>query len=444
MVSKGSKKKPVLPVVIDDQGPALDFRKAHEAIFIKPISGRLTLLKRKGYNVLLKNAQDQGPEQDYFRIPLARFINLLEYDSNDYELVKNLGRSYVATQVEWDALSDQGKRKRWGVAALLSSFEISENTIEYSFDRKIKQRLLDPDIYYRMNLRLQALFRSAYALALYEICGRYLTNPSHVTPRKPWVEWRTLLCGDEDRLYDEFKYFNARVLKRAIEEINTVSDISVELLVTREGKSVSELQFKVRAKAQQRLELEDPNILNSEVYKRMLALGVPPNEAQDAISNYDEGLIEATLVATGKRQSAKGAEPLTSPAAYFLSSLKRGYQRPAAGMLKDNRERQNKKQKVDGRTKLIEACNRARTAQARSYFGELSDDKQSDLLEKFGTSIADNKAVRDVFRKRGLRDKMISGAFFIWLAEDTWGVVTDKDLLQFAINNASLLENAGS
>ena len=138
----------------------LELKKAVEAIFIRPMQGsKITLVMRKAYNVLLQRAQEQGQEVVTYRVPLSEIIRDIHYDSHDYELLKQYLRRLNATQVEWDLLTEGGK-KRWGVSTMLSEAEIVDRHLEFSFAPKIKKRLLDPAIYHRIDLRLQTRFRS--------------------------------------------------------------------------------------------------------------------------------------------------------------------------------------------------------------------------------------------------------------------------------------------
>jgi len=410
------------------------FRKAHEAIFLRPVKGRLTLAIRKGYNVLIKTAQEQGPDLDEFVLDYRVFTSLAESDSSNYEFLKDLGRRYVGTLVEWDSLSDEGRR-RFGVAALLSRWELIDGKIHFAFDKRIKERLLVPEIYARISLGMQGKFRSSFALAMYEIAVRYATNPSRVTPRRPWTDWRGLMFGKEDiQTYSEFKYFN-RVLKRAIEEVNAVTDLDVQCIIFRQGKTVTDLQFKITEKQQQGLEFSDPNILNSDLTQKLLELGLKPQAAIKVMNEHDEAAVEAALAATKKRALKKGAEPLASPAAYFLYLLKEGHftsgteALPAPGGSQEDKA-------AAARDKVLQDYYNERAKEAEGFYKELAESEQ----EKFITSFRDevmtkNKALAAAYKKGGLKSALVKKSFFRWFGDQTWGKPTDTDLLNFAMKS---------
>ena len=55
---------------------------------------------------------------------------------------------------------------------------------------------------------------------------------------------------------------------------------------------------------------------------------------------------------------------------------------------------------------------------------------ESEALPTMGTHLRDDR------RKRGLDSKLAETAFFDWLAQRTWGVSTDGDLLSFTLNQS--------
>ena len=78
-----------------------ELRKAVEAIAIQPKSGKITLLTRKLFNVLLAVAQQADESGDTYRALLSDIVANAAFDSNDTALVKEHLRRMVSVQVEW-------------------------------------------------------------------------------------------------------------------------------------------------------------------------------------------------------------------------------------------------------------------------------------------------------------------------------------------------------
>lgn len=78
------------------------------------ISNKINFLERRSWNVLLANAFDDLKEKDIFEISIKKLAEILEYDSNNMEYLKNILRRLNITQIEWNILN-KDKKMEWGV-----------------------------------------------------------------------------------------------------------------------------------------------------------------------------------------------------------------------------------------------------------------------------------------------------------------------------------------
>ena len=307
-----------------------ELRKAVEAIAIQPKSGKITLLTRKLFNVLLAVAQQADESGDTYRALLSDIVANSAFDSNDTALVKEHLRRMVSVQVEWSTgTSSQKPGRKWGISTLIADAEILEDPatrrvwVEFSFAPKIKKKLLDPVQYARLSLQFQSQLRSSAGLALYEICVRYLTNPSHLPMRETWEWWRPILSGTPDteagdEAKREYKYFKRDYLRPAIAEVNAVTNIFVELIEHREGRRVAEIQFRVTERKQPMLALDEhPNVFDSTLVDRMVKIGIPLKDAQTLYADSEENRIRAALQMTEQRMRSTSLPPVRSAAALF-------------------------------------------------------------------------------------------------------------------------------
>ncbi|HEX7682638.1 MAG TPA: replication initiation protein [Trinickia sp.] len=432
-----------------------ELRKAVEAIAIQPKSGKITLLTRKLFNVLLAVAQQADESGDTYRALLSDIVANSAFDSNDTALVKEHLRRMVSVQVEWSqGTSSQKPGRKWGISTLIADAEILEDPatrrvwVEFSFAPKIKKKLLDPVQYARLSLQFQSQLRSSAGLALYEICVRYLTNPSHLTMRESWAWWRPILSGTPDteagdEAKREYKYFKRDYLRPAIAEVNAVTNIFVELIEHREGRRVAEIQFRVTERKQPMLALDEhPNVFDSTLIDRMVKIGIPLKEAQSLYADSEENRIRAALQMTEQRMRSTSLPPVRSAPALFKDALKKGYappvemiEQPAAGTVKG----------MSGvvpadelKARLLDEYGAYRRREARALYEEQGEEEQElarqsfedDMLPKMGGHL------RDDWRRRGLDSKLGETAFFDWLARKTWGEPTDGDLLAFTLSQS--------
>ncbi len=412
-------------------------KKAVEAIAINPKTGKVTLLTRKLFNVLLYLAQQQGDDQPIYRAPLTEITSNASFDSKDTFLIKEHLRKMNQIQVEWSSTSQDGNR-RWGVTNILSEAEIIEDPsthrtwVEWSYSPKIKKRLLEPEIYARLSLQFQSALRSSASLALYEICSRYTTSPNNLTMRQPWEWWRPILTGVPDgsgEVLAEFKYFSRDVLKPAVAEINSVTDINIELIQHKSGRKIVAIQFRAKRKAQAGLPLSDPGLFDMSLVSKMMSLGLARREVEQIYVETEENLIRAALTAVETRQRSKSQPKLENPGAWFKTALKSGLTKVPALQTKPVTKPRITKEKL--REKYVTN----QRNEARAMFSEMQDADRAEREGRFKAFLeADgNDVVMREFKKKGLKSKIAETAFFAWMASDTWGDPSENDLLEFVL-----------
>lgn len=418
-----------------------DVRKAVETIAVNPRSGKLTLLTRKLFNVLLFHAQKQGLDQPIYRIALSEICSTAQFDSNDTALVKEHLRKMNGCQVEWSSTGKNGKK--WDIGNLIASATISEEggpratIVEWSYAPNIKERVLKPDVYTRISLQFQSALRSSAALALFEICTRYATSPGGLTMREPWEWWRPRLTGVPDGQEEtaiEYKYFKRDVLKTALAEVNSVTDLVVELIEHKSGRKVVDLQFRVARKQQGALDLEDKNLFDMALLARIMAFGVPQMEAENLYANHEENFVRATVELTEKRIAQKNAEPLGAPAAYFKQALRQKWAgKPPA--TEDQKKLAAKKKPKVSKEELLERFKAQRREEAKGYYDELSPDDQRALGARFEAAVLESLGpqVISAWKRSGPKGKLVSASFYNWIATDLWGEPTEADLLEFVL-----------
>ena len=302
-------------------------RKPVNTLAIVPTkSSKITVLARKAYNVLLHLAQEQGIEQDVFRAPLQSILRGVDFNSNAREIVKQHLRAMVSTTVEWQSPT-AGEGESWNVAGLLAHAKVykqsGENWVEWSFAPNIKQELLEPQRFARLRLDIVSQLRRHSGVVLYEICARY--RDIGLTARQPWPWWRPVLTGSpdtEDSAKQEYRFFKRDVLKLAIAEINAVTDLTVELIEHKEGRSIADIQFKVAKKKQETLQVRHlPVPVDLSQVVRATVAGIRSEDAEDLIQAHGNDAMAAGLDALIKRSANEFPEPLRDRYRYLRALL---------------------------------------------------------------------------------------------------------------------------
>jgi hypothetical protein len=209
-------------------------------------TGEASLLERKTWNVLLLNAFDDLKKQDSFEITVRDLSRWLRFNSNDHEKLKGAIRSLVTTAVEWNIL-EKDKTVGWEITTLLAGAKIIDGVCIYSYNPLIKDRLSDPNIYAKLNAFEQTLLKSKYGEILWEYCKDYIG-----ISETPWISMVTLrkIFGIKKGEYSDFRDFNKRIIKSAVQELNKVSSVYIDLkegvLKKREGRKIVSLKFKIQ------------------------------------------------------------------------------------------------------------------------------------------------------------------------------------------------------
>lgn len=395
------------------------YRKAVQVLHSKPTK-QLTLLQRKIMNSWLKNAVDTKPnENGWWTIPIATVLKDLDFNSHNRDHLKQSALELMSVVFEWDLLASEDRRVNWKASVLFPEVESDDRFIRYQISSQMLSVVKEPSIYALIDLNIQNKFKRATSVALYEFCFRY--EKLKATKAVGWTVLRDMMVGGSSS-YKEYKYFKAKVLKHAIFEINTHSNISIELIEHKLGRVVQDLEFTVERK---KLDLPVSEIQNEDqlnLVGQMGELGVPQSEAKKLLTKFDQPLLVGAIDYTRKRMADTTSGELENPGAYFRAALNNGWGAPVEVKPAKSDQRKN-----DFNSKLLERYNLSQQSEAEKYFNELNKEDQSILMDRYNQQ--QEVASLKVKTKATKASKV---AFFQWLAIDTWGQPTQEDLLNFA------------
>lgn len=233
------------------------------------ITNSISLLQRRAWNILLAKAFDDLTTTERYQIRVRELIEMLDYNSHDDSHLKEALEKLTTTAVKWNILG-KDKTCEWGSFPLLAGAVIRQGILTYAFSPFLKEKLHNPRMYAKISLSLQNKFQSKHALALYELCFDYFDVEKNYgeTPFIPVTEFRELMGVDENE-YASFARLNEKVIKKAVTEINEVSDLSVSVKMQRFNRKIDEIKFCIFRKIELSLpfihnEVEKPEIQPSE------------------------------------------------------------------------------------------------------------------------------------------------------------------------------------
>jgi hypothetical protein len=335
---------------IGKETPAATLNKPVVALAIVPLNRSLTVTARKAYNVMLHIAQREGDTGEAgFSAPLNAILRGFGSGNNIATDAKRYIDQMMSTKIEWRPLSEG---EQWllpleeptaeaasrspaaprldGPTEELRSFHMlsevrlykraGENWVTWFYPPTIKEQMLGPHRWARLELEVIARLSTYTAVALYEICARYRDNPGGVTSRHPWDWWVQVLRGSEGSKQREWRKFKNEFVNPAIREINAASDIEVELAEYKQGRAIADVQFAVRKKPAQAMpnKPEPPDVTS---LLRAARLGVRDSDAEALVERFGDEPMTTALDAMERFVEANAGKPIVNKAAYLKAIL---------------------------------------------------------------------------------------------------------------------------
>ncbi len=429
--------------------PELEIRKSNEAIGLRVVSGRLTLLNRKVFNVLMYHAQrirtlgqdapiDTPAAQKYFWVPLSVLARNASYDSRDMQFL----REQISEMQDIKLLLETDRQ--WTSERLIASVTFvnpkglhsrtGQVWVGFAFPPEVHESVMQPETYTRLSIHYQGLLRSGTALALYELCRRYATNPSKLTSTYTVEHWYGLLTGNpvpEDPAdLPEYKYFKRDVLKNAIAEVNRVTDIEVELIEHKLGRRVQQLQFRVEFKPDTQHESRAPFAIDMGVLEKLMGLGMSQHEASNIIGEYPDEKINQALAVVEARINSTNSAPIHSKVAYLRWALKSDAKLP-----EKKTEAKIKASSASKGPTLLERFLAARAKLALDVFKEMDDEQRNATFEQFKAQASGKVPALEKALEKGVTRTALS----LWYADSLWGEPTVEKLSHFADKNEVMM-----
>lgn len=311
----------------------LELRKPHEMVVMVPRSRRVTLTGRRIYNALLQVSQarlaamrEMPPADHMFEAPLPAILRTTGSSGEDRTAAKRYLREMRGLEVDWESTAP-GDGVKWRGFSMLSEVAIEvrhgENWVSWSYPPTIMAALREPKRWARIDLEVLASLGTYAAVALYEICARYRDNPSGLTSRKPVAWWADALsptpAGSERREWRKFK--NERV-KPAIDEINSETDLEIELIEHKQGRAVIEAQFAVRKKRPALRTRDVAEVVDANLVLRAESLGVRELKLEGLIKEFGEAAVRDKVEVLERRAANSRLRGVDNAYSYLRSLLR--------------------------------------------------------------------------------------------------------------------------
>jgi hypothetical protein len=370
-----------------------------------------------------------------YEIQIIDLRREIEYNSKNIEHLKSAIKSLAGTVVEYN-IFDKDRGNEWGVFALLSQVKIKDNKVLYWYPPDIRELLMSPNVYAKLDLTVQNKFSSKHSIALWE----YLTDVLGSKRAEAEIllaiaDFRKLMSL-ESREYTEFCDLSKRVIKPAINEINAHSKISVTLDIKRKGRAVNALLFGVtrlsmELGASERQSVEQLENSNQEVkiecksqgsrkredreslFKRLTqSFGLKPIIATKVLSEYSLDYVSENLDVV---ESIVNKGTVRNVAAYTIGALKTDYRGGSGKKVFDVVEKGGSQ---DAGSEIIDE--EAKIEMARQWYEKLPFERQERIKDLFiaELNVVQTHPARAYYHKHGFKHPQVIRGFMLHIAKN--------------------------
>ena len=266
----------------------------------------------------------------------------------------------------------------------------------WQFNENLEQFLLDPKRYATLRIESITSLTKGSSIALYEICARFASSPSHSTGFKAldwWVQALTghLVTGAKRSVtYSEYKYFSRDVLTPAINEVNERTELEVSIDLKKIGKKVSEIRFIVNPKSieSRKVTANTDSDSSSETLRlRALSLKITDRYFSQLSKTYPAEIIHLAIEGMektfAKRAGNTSAEPIRSSNAYIKCVINNILDEQNSGQKSILEAAPVESRPKPPRMDLIADDDvKAQNDEKLARFNDLSHEKQVELIEK--------------------------------------------------------------
>jgi Initiator Replication protein len=435
-------------------------RKANPAIAIRPTTGKLTIISRRIYNLLLYHAQQQGIASEEYSLPLAYIVGQISSSENNASIKARL-REMASTTIEWNSnTTGQPEDQEWNIASLLAAKITPARqgkpiTLTWSYAPGVRRQLVEPKQYTRLLLQISTQLSLYSAAVLLEIGFQYLTSPGQLTMRESVDWWAAVLKGQPLKKPVDYRFFKRDTVMPGLREVNEAQSEH------RVGRKVLELQFRIHRKKPASGSMTRsnstpdgmapeavPEPVNLELFEVLIGMGLRDVDADALLDSEDHDRIQKAVQYTKARQGK-----VDSPAAYLRTAIKHGYadadaqrdeEKPDAavnsGQISEVSTAARLVADQIAQEALQREYERSLIAKARGEYAALPEEAQAGLRSQFGKLLSTARDQQS-WERIGITSPPLSARFFGWIAHQggRWDI-NEEQLRLWAEQKTTLVQ----
>lgn len=184
-----------------------------------------------------------------FDLSVKEFANFMNIDNKDFELNRTLKKKCEELAAKTLTINKgTAKNPKLYIFNWFHhiQYEPGKGMISMQFHESLEPYLLNlQEKYTKYRLGYVMNFKYEHSFRIYELMKEYEKIGERTLPLD---ELKNMLFTQKDNSYQKYSHFKARVINKALEEINKFSDLNVTLIKEeKQGKKVIGLVFEIRA-----------------------------------------------------------------------------------------------------------------------------------------------------------------------------------------------------
>lgn len=325
VVSPTSKEELPSQIVMDFFNQGIPITQAPKDVALKKsnaaikMNSSLGLLELKIIDASLFIAKPQISENVLHSTDIEYFKWLLNFNSKNHDHLKRAITKIQQTLIQISIVDSKDPTKDvWHSTSFIHDVTIANGRIYFRVPESLRQPLADPHSYTYLSLKIKNTFTSEYAYRLYERCK---ADQFKGGATEWWTidEFRKLMNTTD--LYPDFKEFNRRVIKAAMQQINEHSDIYVTDIYQTQGRTKTHIRFIIEDSPNLVKFALDKEKMPSEIFNSLKDEFGFSNTQIDDVAKYPLEYLAQKIEFTRYRiKTAKN--PINRPDAYLLKALK--------------------------------------------------------------------------------------------------------------------------
>lgn len=278
-------------------------------------------------NLLLKNAEKNIHADVEHRISARDLMKGIGWSttSKTPENLKECLSELVSIKIQWN-IFEIDRKSKWITSTLLASVAIKEGDVYYSYSHHLRALLSQPNIYAKLDLGIQKLFKVKYSMLIWEYISGELSSKKTDSVTTQWLTYENImkLTYLENTMYENrYSLFLERVIDKSIDEINVKSDLHITYETLSERGKLKHLRFRACRKVGGMV-IDLPVREITEGVEKLKHIQLSSCQISEIKSKYTEKEIN-NAYEFFMSEFHSSASKIKNPVAFFKKALEEGW-----------------------------------------------------------------------------------------------------------------------